>query len=314
MRIVIALGGNALLRRGEPMTAENQRDNVRLAASQIALIAPGNELVIAHGNGPQVGLLALQGAAYKAVETYPLDVLGAQTEGMIGYLIEQELGNMLPFEMPFATILTQVEVDPHDPAFQHPTKPIGPVYSKEEAERLAKERGWSIAPDGDKFRRVVASPRPKRIFEIRPIRWLLERGAIVICAGGGGIPTCYDENHKLIGVEAVIDKDLCSALLAEELAADMLVVATDVDAAYVDWGKPEQRAIAEAHPDDLEKLGFASGSMGPKVQAAIEFARQTGRKAVIGSLADIQAIGQGRAGTCVSIAATGIRYRAPVGS
>jgi carbamate kinase len=261
-----------------------------------------------------VGLLALQGAAYKAVETYPLDVLGAQTEGMIGYLIEQELGNMLPFEMPFATILTQVEVDPHDPAFQHPTKPIGPVYSKEEAERLAKERGWSIAPDGDKFRRVVASPRPKRIFEIRPIRWLLERGAIVICAGGGGIPTCYDENHKLIGVEAVIDKDLCSALLAEELAADMLVVATDVDAAYVDWGKPEQRAIAEAHPDDLEKLGFASGSMGPKVQAAIEFARQTGRKAVIGSLADIQAIGQGRAGTCVSIAATGIRYRAPVGS
>jgi carbamate kinase len=314
MRIVIALGGNALLRRGEPMTAENQRDNVRLAASQIALIAPGNELVIAHGNGPQVGLLALQGAAYKAVETYPLDVLGAQTEGMIGYLIEQELGNMLPFEMPFATILTQVEVDPHDPAFQHPTKPIGPVYSKEEAERLAKERGWSIAPDGDKFRRVVASPRPKRIFEIRPIRWLLERGAIVICAGGGGIPTCYDENHKLIGVEAVIDKDLCSALLAEELAADMLIVATDVDAAYVDWGKPEQRAIAEAHPDDLEKLGFASGSMGPKVQAAIEFARQTGRKAVIGSLADIQAIGQGRAGTCVSIAATGIRYRAPVGS
>jgi carbamate kinase len=314
MRIVIALGGNALLRRGEPMTAENQRDNVRLAASQIALIAPGNELVIAHGNGPQVGLLALQGAAYKAVETYPLDVLGAQTEGMIGYLIEQELGNLLPFEMPFATILTQVEVDPHDPAFQHPTKPIGPVYSKEEAERLAKERGWSIAPDGDKFRRVVASPRPKRIFEIRPIRWLLERGAIVICAGGGGIPTCYDENHKLIGVEAVIDKDLCSALLAEELAADMLVVATDVDAAYVDWGKPEQRAIAEAHPDDLEKLGFASGSMGPKVQAAIEFARQTGRKAVIGSLADIQAIGQGRAGTCVSIAATGIRYRAPVGS
>ena len=314
MRIVIALGGNALLRRGEPMTADNQRENVRLATHQIALVAPGNEIVIAHGNGPQVGLLALQGAAYKEVETYPLDVLGAQTEGMIGYLIEQELGNLLPYEVPFATILTQVEVDPHDPAFQHPTKPIGPVYQKEEAELLAKERGWSIAPDGDRFRRVVASPRPRHIFEIRPIKWLLERGTIVICAGGGGIPTCYDENHQLTGVEAVIDKDLGSALLAQELAADMLIVATDVDAAYVDWGTPDKRAIAQAHPDELEKLGFASGSMGPKIQAAIEFARQTGRDAIIGSLSDIQAITERRAGTCVSMTTGGIRYRASTAS
>ena len=313
MRMVIALGGNALLRRGEPMTAENQRENVRLAARQIALVAPGNEIVVAHGNGPQVGLLALQGAAYKEVETYPLDVLGAQTEGMIGYLIEQELGNLLPYEVPFATILTQVEVDPNDPAFRHPSKPIGPVYPKEEAERLAKERGWSIAPDGDMFRRVVASPRPKHIFEIRPVRWLLERGTIVICAGGGGIPTCYDADHKLVGVEAVIDKDLCSALLAQELAADMLVVATDVDAAYVGWGTPDKKAIAQAHPDELEKLGFASGSMGPKVQAAIEFARQSGRDAVIGSLSDIQAITEGRAGTRVSTTTPGLRYRAPTG-
>ncbi|MEM5344309.1 carbamate kinase [Paraburkholderia azotifigens] len=311
MRMVIALGGNALLRRGEPMTAENQRENVRLAARQIALVAPGNEVVIAHGNGPQVGLLALQSAAYKEVEAYPLDVLGAQTEGMIGYLIEQELGNLLPYEVPFATILTQVEVDPHDPAFTHPTKPIGPVYQKEDAERLAKERGWSIAPDGDRFRRVVASPRPKHIFEIRPVRWLLEHGTIVICAGGGGIPTCYDDNRKLIGVEAVIDKDLCSALLAQELDADMLIVATDVDAVYVDWGTPDKRAIAQAHPDELEKLGFASGSMGPKVQAAVEFVRQTGRDAVIGSLADIQAITERRAGTCVSMKTRGIQYRAP---
>jgi carbamate kinase len=310
MRIVIALGGNALLRRGEPMTAENQRENVRLAASQIAQVEPGNELVIAHGNGPQVGLLALQGAAYKEVEAYPLDVLGAQTEGMIGYLIEQELGNLLPYEVPFATILTQVEVDAQDPAFGHPTKPIGPVYSKEEAERLAKERGWAIAPDGDKFRRVVASPRPKHIFEIRPVKWLLEHGTIVICAGGGGIPTCYDERHKLLrGVEAVIDKDLCSALLAQELDAEVLVIATDVDAAYVDWGKPGQKAIAQAHPDDLEKLGFASGSMGPKVQAAIEFARNTGKDAVIGSLSDIVAITENRAGTRVSVCAAGIQYR-----
>jgi len=303
MRIVVALGGNALLRRGEPLSAENQRENVRIACTQIARIAPGNELVVAHGNGPQVGLLALQGAAYKDVPTYPLDVLGAETEGMIGYIIEQELGNLLPFEVPFATLLTQVEVDAADPAFQKPTKPIGPVYSREEAEQLAKEKGWSIAADGDRFRRVVPSPRPKRIFEIRPISWLLEKGSVVICAGGGGIPTVYDQNGRLQGVEAVIDKDLCSALLAEQLNADLLVIATDVDGAYLNWGTPEQRRIHEAHPDELEHLGFAAGSMGPKVQAACEFARNTGKVAVIGSLGDIEAIVQGSAGTRVSLAA-----------
>ncbi len=303
MRIVVALGGNALLRRGEPLSAENQRENVRIACTQIARIAPGNELVVAHGNGPQVGLLALQGAAYKDVPTYPLDVLGAETEGMIGYIIEQELGNLLPFEVPFATLLTQVEVDAADPAFQKPTKPIGPVYSREEAEQLAMEKGWSIAADGDRFRRVVPSPRPKRIFEIRPISWLLEKGSVVICAGGGGIPTVYDQNGRLQGVEAVIDKDLCSALLAEQLNADLLVIATDVDGAYLNWGTPEQRRIHEAHPDELERLGFAAGSMGPKVQAACEFARNTGKVAVIGSLGDIEAIVQGSAGTRVSLAA-----------
>jgi carbamate kinase len=309
MRIVIALGGNALLRRGEAMTAENQRENVRIACEQIAKVAPGNELVIAHGNGPQVGLLALQGAAYDAKNPYPLDVLGAETEGMIGYMIEQELGNLLPFEVPFATILTQVEVDPADPAFQKPTKPIGPVYAKDEAERLAKEKGWSIAPDGDKFRRVVASPRPKRIFEIRPVKWLLEKGTVVVCAGGGGIPTMYDDSgKKLSGVEAVIDKDLCSALLAQQLEADLLVIATDVDAAYIDWGKPTQKAIAQAHPDELERLGFAAGSMGPKVQAAMEFARLTGKDAVIGSLENIVAITEGKSGTRVSTKKAGIEY------
>lgn len=301
MRIVIALGGNALLRRGEPLTAENQRENVRTACAQIARIAPGNELVVAHGNGPQVGLLALQGAAYKEVPGYPLDVLGAETEGMIGYIIEQELGNMLPFEVPFATLLTQVEVNPNDPAFSQPSKPIGPVYSREEAERLAREKGWTIAADGDRFRRVVPSPRPKRIFEIRPIRWLLEKGSVVICAGGGGIPTVYDQNGRLRGIEAVIDKDLCSALLAEQLEADLLVIATDVDGAYLDWGTPQQRRIDRAHPDELERLGFAAGSMGPKVQAACEFARNTGKVAVIGSLGEIDAIVRGRAGTRVSL-------------
>ena len=308
MRLVIALGGNALLRRGEAMTAENQRDNVRIACEQIAKIATGNELVVAHGNGPQVGLLALQGNAYDAKNPYPLDVLGAETEGMIGYMIEQELGNLLDFEVPFATLLTQVEVDAKDPAFQNPTKPIGPVYAKAEAEKLAAEKGWAIAPDGDKYRRVVASPRPKRIFEIRPIKWLLEKKAIVICAGGGGIPTMYGEDGKLRGIEAVIDKDLCSSLLATQLEADLLVIATDVNAAFIDFGKPTQKAIGQAHPDDMEKLGFAAGSMGPKVQAACEFARQTGKTAVIGSLSDIEAIVQGSAGTRISTAKPGITY------
>ncbi|MFC6338501.1 carbamate kinase [Pseudomonas sp. CCM 7891] len=308
MRIVVALGGNALLRRGEPMTADNQRANIRIATEQIAKIHRGNQLVIAHGNGPQVGLLSLQAAAYTQVSPYPLDVLGAETEGMIGYIIEQELGNLLDFEVPFATLLTQVEVDARDPAFQSPSKPIGPVYSKAEAEKLAAENDWAIAPDGDKYRRVVASPRPKRIFEIRPITWLLEKGSIVICAGGGGIPTMYGENGKLKGIEAVIDKDLCSSLLAEQLGADLLVIATDVNAAFIDFGKPTQKAIGQAHPDEMEKLGFAAGSMGPKVQAACEFARQTGKTAVIGSLSDIEAIVRGSAGTRISTAKPGITY------
>ena len=309
MRIVVALGGNALLRRGEPMTADNQRANIRIATEQIAKIHAGNELVIAHGNGPQVGLLSLQAAAYTSVAPYPLDVLGAETEGMIGYIIEQELGNLLDFEVPFATLLTQVEVDAKDPAFQNPTKPIGPVYSKAEAEQLAAEKGWTIAPDGDKYRRVVASPRPKRIFEIRPIQWLLEKGSIVICAGGGGIPTMYDEDGKLKGIEAVIDKDLCSSLLATQLEADMLVIATDVNAAYIDYGKPTQKAIGHAHPDAMEALGFAAGSMGPKVQAASDFARNTGKVAVISSLENIEDIVKGTAGTRVSTAKPGISYR-----
>ncbi|EPF66856.1 carbamate kinase [Pseudomonas syringae] len=309
MRIVVALGGNALLRRGQPMTADNQRINIRVAVEQIARIYPGNQLVIAHGNGPQVGLLSLQAAAYTPVSPYPLDVLGAETEGMIGYMIEQELGNLLDFEVPFATLLTQVEVDPADPAFNNPGKPVGPVYTQAEAERLAAEKGWAIAPDGDKYRRVVASPRPKRIFEIRPVKWLLEKGCIVICAGGGGIPTIYTAPGKLAGVEAVIDKDLCSAMLAEELESDLLLIATDVDAVYVDFGKPTQKAIGQAHPDEMEKLGFAAGSMGPKVQAACEFARHTGKVAAIGSLSDIEAIVQGHAGTRISIGQPGINYR-----
>ena len=302
MRIVIALGGNALLQRGQPMTAENQRANIRLAAERIASIAPGNEIVIAHGNGPQVGLLALQDLAYEEVDPYPLDVLGAETEAMIGYVIEQELGNLLPLEQPFATILTMIEVDADDPAFAHPTKPIGPVYDKATAERLAAEHDWSIAPDGDKYRRVVASPKPQRIFEIRPIRMLVEQGVIVICAGGGGIPTMYGKDGKLLGVQAVIDKDLAAALLAEQLEADLLVIATDVDGVYLNWGTPDQQKVGAVTPEELSGLDLPKGSMGPKVDAACQFARVTGKEAVIGSLADIDEIVRGTAGTRVTVA------------
>jgi carbamate kinase len=301
MRILVALGGNALLRRGEAMSASNQRRNVRIAAEALAPLCREHQLVISHGNGPQVGLLALQGAAYTKVDPYPLDVLGAQTEGMIGYMIEQELGNILPFEQPLATILSMVEVDPDDPAFSNPTKPIGPIYSEEEARQLAAEKGWVMAKDGDKFRRVVASPLPKRIFQLRPIKWLLEHGCIVICAGGGGIPTMYAAGRQLHGVEAVVDKDRASALLAREIGADLFLMATDADAVYLDWGTERQRAIRSASPKALAAHDFAAGSMGPKVEAAVDFAVRTGRPAAIGALADIQRITRGEAGTVVSL-------------
>lgn len=301
MRIVVALGGNALLKRGEPMTAEVQRGNVRRAAEALAPITKDHQLVISHGNGPQVGLLALQGAAYKPEEAYPLDILGAETEGMIGYMIEQEMGNLLPFEVPFATLLTMVEVDGDDPAFQNPTKFVGPVYDAAEAERIKADKGWVFKQDGASWRRVVPSPLPKRIFEIRPIRWLLEHGSIVICAGGGGIPTMYrkDADRTLVGVEAVIDKDLCSELLARELEADLLIMATDADAVFVGWGTPEAKAIHRASPDAMAEHSFPAGSMGPKVEAACRFARATGHTAAIGALADIPAIVRGEKGTLI---------------
>jgi len=301
VRIVVALGGNALLKRGEPMTHDVQRANIRVAAQAIAPVAQKHQVVLAHGNGPQVGLLALQASAYKEVEAYPLDVLGAQTEGMIGYMIEQELGNLLPFEVPFATILTMVEVDPDDPAFKNPTKFVGPVYDQEEADRLKIEKSWVFKQDGAKWRRVVPSPLPKRIFEIRPVKWLLEHGTLVICAGGGGIPTMYEagKQRSLAGVEAVIDKDLASELLARELEADLLIIATDVDGVYLDWGKPEQRKLGRVTIDELRAHPFPAGSMGPKVAAAIQFVEKTGKRAAIGSLQDIEKIVAGEAGTNV---------------
>ncbi len=301
MRTVVALGGNALLKRGERMNAEVQRANVKTAAQALAPVAAKHQLVISHGNGPQVGLLALQGDAYKAVEAYPLDVLGAETEGMIGYMIEQELGNLLPFEVPFATLLTMVEVNADDPAFKNPTKFVGPIYEKPDADRVVAEKGWVFKQDGDKWRRVVPSPMPQRIFEIRPIKWLLDCGAIVICAGGGGIPTMYQPgaDRELQGVEAVIDKDLCSELLARELGADLLIMLTDANAVYVDWGRPTQRAIHRGSPASLAGIHFAAGSMGPKVEAACRFAAATGKPAAIGALSDLGRIITGEAGTTV---------------
>ena len=299
MRVVIALGGNALLQRGQPMTADVQRHNTRIAAQALAPVALEHELVLSHGNGPQVGLLALQSDAYKEVEAYPLDVLGAQTQGMIGYMIEQELGNLCPFEVSFATLLTMVEVDPNDPAFEDPTKFVGPVYEREVAEKLAAEKGWTIKQDGDKWRRVVPSPLPKRIFEERPIKLLLENGAVVICAGGGGIPTMYDpeKERMLVGVEAVIDKDRATGLLARDIEADLYIMATDVDGVYLDWGTPDQRRIEKMTAAEMESYNFAAGSMGPKVEAAVDFVNRTGKRAAIGALADIEQIVAGTAGT-----------------
>jgi carbamate kinase len=296
MLIVAALGGNALLKRGEPLDAGTQRANVARAATALAPLASVHRLVITHGNGPQVGLLALQSAAFKQVKPYPLDVLGAESEGMIGYVIEQELRNAAP-DLRLATLLTQVEVSPSDPAFAAPTKPVGPVYTKAEADALARERGWAIAPDGQGFRRVVASPKPLRILELETIRILIAAGVTVICTGGGGIPVAA-EGAGVRGVEAVIDKDAASALLARELGADLLLMLTDVKAVMMNWGKPDARAVKTATPTALTAHTFVAGSMAPKIEAAIAMAA-AGKRAAIGALEDAAAIVAGKAGTTV---------------
>jgi len=303
-RVVVALGGNALLRRGEPVSAATQRDNIRRAAKALAqLMDEGHQLVITHGNGPQVGLLALQGEA-AGKSGFPLDVLGAETEGMIGYVLQQELDNAHPAPARFATLLTQVEVDPHDAAFGAPAKPVGPVYSEAQAQTLKQQRGWAVARDGKAWRRVVASPRPLRILEIEVIRLLVEQGVTVICAGGGGIPVVRRADGTHIGVEAVIDKDHASGLLAAELGADAFLMLTDVPAVFADWGQPGQRALGDVTPQALAAMDFAAGSMGPKVRAACDFVNRTGALAGIGALDDASAILARRAGTRVVAAKT----------
>jgi carbamate kinase len=300
VRIVIALGGNALLRRSDPMTTEVQRRNIKTAAEAIAPLAVEHSIVVAHGNGPQVGLLALQAESYRDAEPYPLDVLDAGTQGMIGYLIQQELRNLLPPQLQVATVLTMITVDPDDPAFSHPTKFVGPVYQQAAADTLAASKGWAFRQDGDAWRRVVPSPEPQQILEIKPITWLLEHGTVVICAGGGGIPaTRHSSAAPLTGVEAVIDKDLASELLAEDVAADLFLMATDVDGVYVGWGTPGQRRLDRVTLEELIGHEFAAGSMGPKVDAASRFVTMTGQRAAIGSLGDIAEIVAGNAGTNV---------------
>jgi carbamate kinase len=284
------------------MTAEVQRKNVRKAAPALAAVAGEHELVLSHGNGPQVGLLALQAAAYTDAEPSPLDVLGAQTQGMIAYLLEQELRNCFPPTERFATIMTMVEVDKDDPAFSTPTKFVGPVYSEAQAQRLSEEKGWPFRKDGASWRRVVPSPRPQHIFQLDAIRSLLDLDIVVICTGGGGIPTLVTEEGGkpfLTGVEAVIDKDLATELLAREVAADLFVMVTDVDAVYADWGTTAQRRLGRVTPRELRSMEFPAGSMGPKVDAAASFVEATGRRAAIGGLEQIEQIVNGTAGTQV---------------
>ena len=299
MLVTVALGGNALLRRDEPADVESQRRNVAVAVRAIAAIADEHDVVVTHGNGPQIGLLALQGEAYSEVRSYPLDVLGAESEGMIGYLLDQELVNALGGR-PVVTLLTQVRVAADDPAFARPTKPIGPQYDRETAERLRAERGWAIAPDGDSFRRVVASPRPVAIVELPAIRMLVAAGVVVVCVGGGGIPVTVDARGRLAGVEAVIDKDHAAALLATSLGADALLLLTDVAAVDAGWGTANSRPLHEVSTAELRGTSFDPGSMGPKVEAACDFVEATGRLAAIGALGDAPAILRGERGTRIT--------------
>jgi carbamate kinase len=298
MMLVVALGGNALLERGQLPDAETQRVNVRAAVAPIAELAREHDLVITHGNGPQVGLLALQSESLGSVPGYPLDILDAESEGMLGYLIEQEIANLLP-EREVATLLTRVEVAADDPAFAAPSKPIGPVYDSARAHQLAEQRGWRMRDDGTGFRRLVASPMPRRIFGLAAIRILVTAGHIIVCAGGGGIPVTLDANGVMCGVEAVIDKDRASALLAREIGVDRLLLLTGEPVVWSEWPRTRGRAICNASPASLEALTFECGTMGPKIEAACDFVTHTGGTAAIGAIEDAVRIIDGEAGTAI---------------
>jgi carbamate kinase len=304
-RAVVALGGNALLRRGEPLEAANQLRAARLAAGQLALASEKHHLIVTHGNGPQVGLLALMSDAYTETDPYPLDVLGSETEGQIGYVLELSLDNAIGDRYTVA-LLTRVLVDEDDPAFAAPSKFIGPVYTEAEARAVADRHGWTVRPDGERWRRVVPSPEPRRIVQLPAIGELVNAGFLVVCAGGGGVPVIEEEvGGYQRGVEAVIDKDLTSSLLAVGLEVDTLVLATDVAAVYDGYGTHRERRIEQATPAGLRALDFADGSMGPKVEAACRFVERTGGEAAIGSLATLPDVVAGRSGTRVHAAVAG---------
>ena len=296
--LVVALGGNALLKRGEPLEADIQRKNIVLAAKTIAQLTQQWRVVLVHGNGPQVGLLALQNSAYDGVTPYPLDILGAESQGMIGYMLQQALKNQLP-QREISVLLTQVEVDPDDPAFHNPTKYIGPVYDPAQADALQAEKGWVFKADGKAFRRVVPSPQPKRIVESDAIQALIARDHLVICNGGGGVPV-VEKADGYHGLEAVIDKDLSAALLASQIHADALLILTDADAVYEHWGTPQARALRHVTTEELAPFAAPDGAMGPKAAAVIQFVKQTGRSAFIGALKDAPQILTGEKGTCVT--------------
>jgi carbamate kinase len=304
MRIVAAVGGNALLERGEPPDAGIQQRHIRTAIDALAPLARSDQLVVTHGNGPQVGLLARESAADLALaRPYPLDVLGAQTQGMIGYWLLQGFQNAVPGRE-IASVITQTLVSVADPAFADPVKFVGPVYPEAEGRRIAAERGWTVKADGDAWRRVVPSPIPLRVVETRLIRQLLGAGVVVICAGGGGVPVVRNRLGELEGIEAVVDKDSTTGLLAEALDADLLVLLTDVTAVETDYGTPAARSIHRATPTELRALPFPAGSMGPKVKAACRFVELTGGTAAIGALRDAEAILTGKAGTIVTPSGT----------
>jgi carbamate kinase len=306
-RAVVALGGNALLRRGEPLEAASQARAARDAARLLGQASLSHQLVITHGNGPQVGLLALMSDAYTGTEPYPLDVLGSETVGQIGYVLEMQLDNYIDHQDTIA-VITRVVVDEFDPAFASPSKFIGPVYTEAEARAAAEQHGWTVKPDGDRWRRVVPSPMPRRIVQLGAIRSLVDAGFLVVCAGGGGVPVLQDRDGRHRGVEAVIDKDLASSLLATELGVETLVLATDVDAVYDRYGTDEQRPIVRATPAALRDHDFPAGSMGPKVEAVCRFVERTGGRAVIGSLDQVRELLDGHAGTQVVAEGPGIEY------
>ncbi|GAA3555702.1 carbamate kinase [Nonomuraea rosea] len=300
MRVIVALGGNAVLRRGQKPDADVQMSNVRTAVRTLARLAADHELVITHGNGPQVGLLALQSASDPDLtRPYPFDTLGAQTQGMIGYWMQQALQNALPGRRILAMV-TQTLVTAVDPAFEHPTKFVGQVYEQEEAEKLAAEHGWTVGRDGPHWRRVVPSPIPQRVVETRLIREMVRAGVVVVCAGGGGIPVVRDERGRLTGVEAVVDKDLTTAMLAEALECDAFLSLTDVPRVLRGFGTPHQTEIAHTTPHELRAMEFPAGSMGPKVEAVCRFVETTGDMAAIGKLDEAERILAGAAGTIVT--------------